>query len=179
MHKSYKTLTLAAVLTVALAANGQASNSIVTTASAADSFTVNELIENTYKYDGRMVVLEGEAIGEVLERGEYSWINVSDGSNAIGFWLETTEAGKIAFFGDYKHIGDTVRITGTFSRNCPEHGGDVDIHCKTLEIVKKGIVVEERIDLQKIVVGGILFLAMLITLFVSNSFRHNPTKTGI
>jgi hypothetical protein len=165
MFKYAKTIATAALLTIAM----------IVSADAADLVTVNDLINNEFQYDGKTVVIEGEAIGEVLERGEYSWINVSDGSNAIGIWLDTEKAAEIAHFGDYKHVGDTVRITGMFSRNCPEHSGEVDIHCQTFEIVKRGEYVRETVSQTKIIVCVILFFVTLGALYLCYVNVYKPT----
>lgn len=131
-------------------------------AAAADTVKINNLIENISGYDGQQVTVEGEAIGEVLERDEYAWVNINDGSNAIGIWLASADAEKIAFFGDYKHIGDTMRITGTFSRDCKEHGGDVDIHSNNIEIISIGYPVKEEIGHEKVVASAVLSSAAMI-----------------
>ncbi|MEA5026993.1 MAG: hypothetical protein VB012_04960 [Erysipelotrichaceae bacterium] len=127
------------------------------------TFTINELIENAVSLDGTNVTIEGEAIGEILERGEYSWININDKTNAIGVWIKTSDAQKITYFGDYKNQGDTVRITGTFYNACSEHGGDTDIHAASIEIIQTGNAVSENISPIKILSAGILLVTMLIT----------------
>ena len=125
-------------------------------ARAASAININDIIEDEWTYDGKTVTVEGEAIGESMARGEYSWVNINDGSNAIGIWLKTEDAKKISSFGDYKHIGDTIRITGVFSRNCKEHGGDVDIHSASFTIVSNGTVVKEEIPSNKIIAAVLL-----------------------
>jgi hypothetical protein len=134
---------------------------IILKAGAADTVSINRLIDNISSYDKQQVTVEGEAIGEALERGGYAWVNINDTTNAIGIWLTSEDAGKIAVFGDYKHTGDTIRITGTFSRDCKEHGGDVDIHCSRIEIISTGHAVGETIDHEKVIVTVILFCAAL------------------
>lgn len=139
-----------------------------TTASAAETISINDLIENSMENDGQTVTIKGEAIGEVLERGDHAWVNVSDGGNAIGIWMTIEEANKIEYFGDYKNIGDTIMVTGIFSRNCPEHGGDIDIHCNELLIISSGNPVHEPIASDKIAVAAgltVMAVAALIYYF--------------
>ncbi len=131
-------------------------------AAAADIFKINDLIENISGFNEKQVIVEGEAIGEILQRDEYAWVNINDGSNAIGIWLTSGDAEKITAFGDYKHIGDTIRITGTFSRDCKEHGGDVDIHSNNIEIISKGYTVKEEIGHEKVVAAAVLFSTAII-----------------
>ncbi|MBW7573853.1 hypothetical protein [Caproiciproducens faecalis] len=106
---------------------------------AADAVSINSLIENAKAMDGKEVSVQGEAIGEMLERGEYCWVNLNDGTNAIGIWMKTADARSITRYGDYKNTGDTVKITGVFYRACAQHGGEADIHGTSLQIVKKGV----------------------------------------
>ncbi|MCE5202634.1 MAG: hypothetical protein LLG24_00200 [Actinomycetia bacterium] len=112
------------------------------------------LVEEPKKYDGSTVTFTGEAIGEVMVRGENAWVhlnddayylkNVEEGAQLGGYnagmpvWLPAGEAGKITTFGDYKHEGDVVTVTGEFHAACPEHGGDMDIHATALEVVQPG-----------------------------------------
>jgi len=136
-------------------------------AKAESLIDINELIENAKELDGQEVTVQGEAIGESLERGDYSWININDGTNAIGVWLSKKEAAKVSRYGDYKQIGDTVKITGIFYRACKEHGGEADFHNNSLEIVEEGYQVKEQIASVKIISAvilipfALLFLAIL------------------
>lgn len=139
---------------------------VITAAAKDDVIAINTLVENTSTYDGQVVTVEGEAIGEVLERGEYSWVNISDGTNAIGIWIKTSDADSLEYFGDYKHIGDNIRVTGVFSRDCTEHGGDVDIHCSSFENMKSGHSVNDTVSSTKIIVAAILASAALLIAYI-------------
>ena len=168
MCKIFKTLVLMAMITFCF----------VIPVSAAETIKINTLIENMKEFDKQEVTIEGEAIGEAMLRGEYSWINISDDTNATGIWLTASDAKKITYFGDYKHIGDTVRITGTFSRNCLEHGGDVDLHGSSFEIVAKGRAVQEEITLVKIFVAAGLFCAGLIVSYMFWQHRNEYNRAA-
>ncbi len=127
----------------------------------AKQVSINDLIDNTMAYGGTEVTITGEALGEVMERGEYAWVNVNDGTNAIGLWLPLEEAQKITYFGDYKNIGDTVQVVGVFHRSCTEHGGDIDIHAQDITIVQTGYTVERKLSPIKMISGIALLLTML------------------
>lgn len=140
---------------------------------ASVAMPITDLIEKTAYWDGKTVTLSGEAIGEILERGNYAWVNINDGTNAIGLWMKLEDAKKITFFGDYKHTGDTVEATGIFYRACTEHGGDIDIHCSDVKIVKKGYEQKEEISKNKMIIAGILSVTALF--FIYGFFRMNRT----
>jgi hypothetical protein len=97
-----------------------------------------ELIEKARELDGREVELVGEAIGESMRRGDHVWLNLLDGGGAIGIWARRADLPEILFFGSYDARGDALRVRGVFHRSCPEHGGDLDIHATTLEVVARG-----------------------------------------
>ena len=147
---------------------------------AAEPVTINDLIENAQTWDGKEVTITGEAIGEALERGEYTWVNISDGTNAIGLWLPAQDAANISCYGSYNKIGDTVQVTGFFYRACSEHGGDIDIHGSTLEILSKGTVVQEKLALKKVITGVVLLsFALLLLVIYSRVFKeHRMTDHG-
>jgi hypothetical protein len=125
------------------------------TARAGEVVTTQELIDNMGKYDGQEVTIVGEAIGDLMQRGDFGWITVNDdpysvksieegGSHqgvsnvGIGVWAPMSEIGDIHILGGYKNKGDLVRVTGIFNRVCNEHGGDTDIHAKSVVVIERG-----------------------------------------
>ena len=105
---------------------------------ADEKLTFNELVENGKVFDKKQVKISGEAIGEALKRGSYTWINISDGTLPMGIWMRSEDADKVKGFGDYHNKGDLIEITGTFNRACSQHGGDMDIHADSVVIVEEG-----------------------------------------
>jgi hypothetical protein len=108
-----------------------------------------ELIIRANDYDGQTVTYVGEVIGDIMLRGEYAWVNVNDGSNAIGLWLPKAAAIKIIRGGSYKSKGDWVEVSGVFRRACPQHGGDLDIHAEAVRMVVPGRPYSEQLNLNK------------------------------
>lgn len=157
MHKIKKILILIPVLTAFIT---------IMCAAAENISKVNDLIENTKKLDKKSVTIEAEAIGEPMNRGANTWINVNDTTNAIGIWMDSKTAEQIKNFGDYKHKGDILRITGIFYSACTEHGGDVDIHCTSLSIVKKGYTYEKSIPVAKLIAGFTLLVPVAAAAFI-------------
>lgn len=131
------------------------------------------LVENAKAWDGRQVAFTGEAIGERMARGSMAWIhlnddaymdrNIEEGAELGGYnsghavWLPAELAGRISFFGDYKHQGDVVRVEGVFNAACSEHGGDMDIHAGSLVVVMPGHAVPHVLSRARLAVAGVLF----------------------
>lgn len=130
---------------------------------SASLLTINDLIENK-RFDQQTLTITGEAIGDKMIRGDHAWININDGTNAIGLYMSKALSKKITMLGDYKKTGDTVEITGVFHRNCKAHGGDVDIHVISLKVIKKGQARREKISFLKI---GITLLLVILTCILS------------
>lgn len=128
----------------------------------AQTSTSLRLISHAKEYDGKFVVYEGEVIGEIMPRGNFSWINVNDGQNALGIWLEKSLVKEILYTGSYKAKGDWVRVEGVFHRACPEHGGDLDIHAQGLLRVKSGRILAQRLNPGKRELALALFIILCL-----------------
>lgn len=124
-----------------------------------------DLINSAKQYDGKEIDYKGEVIGDVMVRGKFAWINVNDGKNAIGIWLAKDLAKEVSYAGSYKTKGDIIEAKGIFNRTCALHGGDLDIHASSLQVIQKGEKVEEIISPRKIKVA-LAFLIICLTLTV-------------
>jgi hypothetical protein len=133
-----------------------------------------ELINNAKNYNGNIVVYKGEVIGDIMLRGEYAWINVNDGKNAIGIWVKKELIKDILYTGSYKVKGDLVEITGKFNRSCVEHGGDLDIHAQSLTKISFGSKIPHSINKKQmnLILGlsGIIVVAYLLRL-ITKKFK--------
>ncbi|MEG1459381.1 MAG: hypothetical protein RSJ40_08750 [Acetivibrio sp.] len=128
-----------------------------TMAKAEEVTKVYDLIEHAKAYDEQRITLFGEAIGEPLKR-EYTWVNINDGSSAIGVWMKTAEADSIEKYGNYKTKGDVIKVQGIFHRACTQHGGEADIHNVSFVITEKGTSIVRTLAPAKIVTCAILFV---------------------
>ncbi|MCL6471482.1 MAG: DNA-binding protein [Firmicutes bacterium] len=133
-----------------------------------------ELLEDGKKYTGKRIIFQGEAIGDVMKRGSYGWVNLRDEEIAVGVWAPVGMLEKIKYTGDYDHRGDTVEVEGVFSQNCKEHEGEIDIHAESLKIVEAGGKVAHSVDVKKVLVGGALSL-LALTLFTVNRIQKRRT----
>lgn len=118
-----------------------------------------DLIAMAHAMDGREVEFTGEAIGELMPRGSHAWLNLLDSEVAIGIWVDRADLPVIRYFGSASALGDTLRVRGTFHRSCPEHGGDMDIHAVTLEVVVRGELKRVPLQAGRMVMAAGLLLA--------------------
>lgn len=134
---------------------------------SAEVVTSPEMIDNADALDGKPVRYRGEAVTAVLNRGEYSWINLNDGSNAIGVWCKSAALMPVEFVGDYKHKGDILEVEGIFNRACRAHGGELDIHAKTVNVLKRGFMMKEKMDRLRLdtAIGIFTIAILLVVLF--------------
>ena len=127
-----------------------------------------ELINSAKQYDGKTVVYAGEIIGDIMARGDYAWINVNDGKNAIGIWVGKDLVKEITYTGSYKFKGDVVEVNGVFHRACIQHGGDLDIHAQSLTKIIPGQPTPEIPNFKKgnivILLLGALVVIWILTL---------------
>ncbi len=136
---------------------------------AAQAATSNDLIVHDKAYDGAKVVFAGEAIGDIMKRGDFAWANLNDGSDAIGVWIPYALAKDIIYTGSYKTVGDTVEVVGIFHRACPEHGGDLDIHAQAMRILKLGKVTPEKLSTKRTNIAIILLAGLGILWILTRS----------
>lgn len=143
------------------------------TVMASENFiTIGELIDRGKEYDSKDITIKGEAIGELLERGEYSFLNINDGTSALGIYLKTEEGKLVKCYGDYHNNGDILKVTGTFNRACKDHGGDMDLHCTSIELLSNGHKREHIIESWKV------YLILILTPFVIYGFTKIYKSRG-
>lgn len=134
----------------------------VPSAALATPATSEDLIEHPETWDGETITFTGEAIGESMVRGSEAWLHVNDdayadasiasgaapaGYNSGHAVVASPEvAGVVRIFGDHRHRGDLIEVTGVFNAACSRHGGDMDVHAQTIRVVRPGAETPERLD---------------------------------
>ncbi len=133
---------------------------------SAQNISSTELIEKAAYYNNKPVEYQGEVVGDVMVRGDSCWVNLNDGVNAIGMWVDTDLIKDvIKYKGDYNHKGDTILVAGIFHRACPQHGGDLDIHLISAAKTKDGFSIEHPLNPTKIKNAlGLFFIAMCLSI---------------
>jgi aspartyl/asparaginyl-tRNA synthetase len=139
-------------------------------AEAAAGVSSKDLRESAQEYDGKTIVFQGEAIGDIMLRGEFAWINVKDESGAVGVFCPKELTDEIEYLGGYKSSGDLISVRGEFHEQCPQHGGDTDIHAEKITIIKSGKEISRSLEPQKvkasIFLPAIVFVLAIIHLIV-------------
>ncbi len=123
--------------------------------------TGNDLVEDARFYDGARIEFVGEVVGDIMAREDFVWLNVNDGTRAIGVWAKKDMVKDIKIAGDYNNAGDRIKVNGIFNRACREHGGDLDIHAESIYLIEKGHPIEHPIGFKKIIVTVVLFLLLV------------------
>jgi hypothetical protein len=121
------------------------------------------LLKNAENFDMKVVRYQGEMVGDIMRRGEYAWVNLSDGSGVISVWCRFELADAIKFKGDYHTRGDTLLVEGPFRRFCLEHGGDTDLHAADVQVVKPGDVIHHPFK-RKELTGGLMLISIGVIL---------------
>ncbi|MGE5653474.1 MAG: hypothetical protein ACM3ZQ_04295 [Bacillota bacterium] len=120
------------------------------TAATHPRVTADQLIAEAGEYNGRTVVIRGEAFGDIMTRGSMGWVNVLSEGVGIGIWADTNQLAKIRLLGSYRYRGDIAEVTGIFNRACSQHGGEPDIHALSLDVVEAGSPIARPLQAEKI-----------------------------
>jgi hypothetical protein len=145
------------------------------TAAFAQPISSSELINHAAQYDGKVVVYEGELVGDVMVRGNFSWLNINDGVNAIGIWANNSLIKDIKYTGSFKSRGDWVEVSGVFHRSCSEHGGDLDIHAQALRKISAGKFLPEHLNTGKVKLA-LIFMGVLCLVLILRQLGKAPRQ---
>ena len=119
--------------------------------------TVADLTAAHISLDGTLVTFSGEAIGEALgSHDDWKWVNVLGEAVAIGVVVPSEWVDRIDRFGDYHDNGTRVQVVGTLNIACDEHGGDLDVHADSFEVIEVGSDREHDVPTERLVVAVIL-----------------------
>ena len=136
-----------------------------------------ELIELAAEFDGKIVQVTGEVIGDKLQRSGYVWLSVADEYNAISVFASDDLARKINYIGDYNHKGDIVQIQGQFFRSDPQVGGELYIRAYQIDVLDQGFVISYAVSPLKRALALFLFIfTVLLGVLVGITSRRRNKK---
>ena len=120
--------------------------------SVADLTTISDATIN-----GLAVVIIAEAVGDPVNADDqHTWVSFEQDGSTINVYMTDEDAALIQHYGGYSQTGDTLRIVGTYSADCPTHEGDLDIHCTNAIVVSNGSAIVAEVNPVKLYVAGIL-----------------------
>ncbi|MHB8070763.1 MAG: hypothetical protein ACYDHF_02230 [Candidatus Cryosericum sp.] len=130
--------------------------------------STNDLVENSYKWDGKTVSFKGEVLEDLMERKDGLWMNLSDGNNtAMGVFVPKDVAMPVIDHTEsYRTIGDVVLITGVFHRTCIQHEGETDIHATSVTVVTPGSTKANPIRSDRVVIFAVLVVLLAVVLWL-------------
>ncbi len=162
---SFRKIIILFILLFGLASCALALDSIVVDPSVFEVTTKN-LIENPKIYEGRNVVLRGEVIGDIMQRGEFAWINLHDQFNAVSVWIPWVLTREISHKGSYRYKGDTVEVRGIFRHSDPQLGSEFCIRADQLTVLEKGFFSAHPLTSAKINISLSMLAITLCLLFL-------------
>ncbi len=126
------------------------------------AYSPAEVVEFDPSRDGSVIVVDGEAVGDVLRaQGGGSWVNILGEEVGLGIWMIAEMVEEIEHLGHYKHSGDVIRVTGTLNRTCETHGGEFDVHAHDVQILSVGEPVTHPLRLGRGITGIVGLLLAL------------------
>lgn len=137
-----------------------------------NSIDFTSLIERAKELDGTEITYQGEVVGDIMPRKDNYWINVSSNGTAIGIWITDEQRAEISLAGRFGVKGDEIRIIGQLNQACAEHGGDLDIHAKSVEIISAGTVIPQNINWVRMIIAACLFIVAVCLLLALNRKRY-------
>lgn len=149
---------------------------VVANAEQPPVLSTNDLVENSYKWDGKTVSFKGEVLEDLMERKDGLWMNLSDGNNtAMGVFVPKGIAMPfIDHTESYRTVGDVVLITGVFHRTCIQHEGETDIHATSVTVVTPGSVRANPIHSDRVVLFAVLVVLLGVVLWL---YYRKPADT--
>lgn len=149
---------------------------VVANAEQPPVLSTNDLVENSYKWDGKTVSFKGEVLEDLMERKDGLWMNLSDGNNtAMGVFVPKDVAMPVIDHTEsYRTVGDVVLITGVFHRTCIQHEGETDIHATSVTVVTPGSVRANPIHSDRVVLFAVLVVLLGVVLWL---YYRKPADT--
>lgn len=117
-----------------------------------DSFL--SLLRDGKRYDGMEIEVEGEAVGDVMPRGPFTWVNLRSPEDvALGIVLSPAQARLIRRTGDYTGAGDRIRAVGIFHRFAGRYGGETCLVAREVTVVRRGAATPHPVSGKRVTVA--------------------------
>lgn len=159
----------------------------------------SQLVEKPSLFNKHEIEFTGEAVTARMVRdngdgGKGAWIHLNDDSymyrsvgsggslsgynSGVAVWVhDVALTDAIKNFGGYKTNGDVVKIVGVFNAACSMHGGDIDVHATSVQVVSKGLDTVRVVPKWKVAVA-IIFVLLAVMMFAIDHRRTLREKFG-
>lgn len=160
------------------------SNLVDPTQRADNSFIYDTTVESLFSqpslYEGKIVQVMGEAIGDIVVEdplmSKNSWLTLTstDSGNkaTISVLLSSEQASQIDHLGRYGVTGTTLQVRGVYHQACQEHEGLPDVHANNVNIIARGVEHPDLFELQDFVPGFVAVALGLILMWVYYFIRE-------
>lgn len=164
---------------LAVVAIVQVSSSPEAWAQSDEPTPVLEILEDGSRFDGRIVTVEGELVGDYgFRRDGFMWTQLNDDSYAraalvdggplagsnigIGIRMPSELATSLDPVGGYRLEGPVIRVTGTWRYHDPDRGGESYLDVASFVLTRAGRRLEEGPDWFAFSAGLVLIAAALV-----------------
>lgn len=167
----------------AIEVDGEA-NRVDPTQRADNSFiydtTIDSLFSQPSLYEGKIVQVSGEAIGDIVVEDplhrKNCWVTLTsvDAENpaTISVFMSQEQAAQIDHLGRYGVTGSTLQVRGIYHQACGEHEGTPDIHATTTTVVSRGSEHPDLLEIGDFIPGVIALFTGLVLMGVYYFIRE-------
>lgn len=167
----------------AVEVNGEA-NRVDPTQRADNSFiydtTIDSLFSQPSLYEGKVVQVSGEAIGDIVVedplRRKNCWVTLTsvDAANpaTISVFMSREQASQIDHLGRYGVTGSILQIRGIYHQACAEHEGTPDVHATNTAVITRGSEHPDMFEIGDFVPGAAAVFIGLILMGVYYFIRE-------
>ena len=145
--------------------------------------TVDSLFSQPSLYDGKIVQVSGEAIGDVFAespvRNKHFWVTLTsvdaDNPATISALMSKDQAKQIDHLGRYGVVGTTLQVRGIYHQACQEHEGIPDVHASSVSVLARGYEHPDLLEVERFIPGvlaiGLGLILMTIYYFIRERAR--------
>lgn len=142
--------------------------------------TVDSLFSQPSLYEGKIVQVSGEAIGDIVVekavRNKNCWVTLTstDAGNpaTISVLMSKEQAAQIDHLGRYGVVGTTLQVRGIYHQACEEHEGIPDIHATNTAVIARGSEHPDRFELDDFIPGIVTVCIGLVLMGVYYFIRE-------
>lgn len=142
--------------------------------------TIDSLFSQPSLYDGKIVQVSGEAIGDIVVedplRSKNVWVTLTstdaDNPATISVLMSNEQATQVDHLGRYGVTGTTLQVRGIYHQACSEHEGTPDVHATNTAVIARGSEHPDRFELDDFIPGIVAVCIGLVLMGVYYFIRE-------